>query len=120
MLTVTLAVIGFASAVVGVKVAPNSCGPLVVGWYRWLASAPSISLATPALSVVTDPSGTGRAGAPNWVVLKENTTGASACGLPLAPVRVAVSCTLPPASTPLMVMVGAPVDVLTDELTDAT
>src|SRR5665647_3923697 len=119
MFTVTLAVIGFASALVGVKLAPNSCGPLVVGRYRWLASPPSIRVATPVLSVVTNPSGTGRAGVPNWVVLKKNATGASACGRPLAPVRVAVSCTFPPPSTPLMVMVGAPVDALTDAFTDA-
>src|SRR5674476_34717 len=88
MLTVTLAVIGLASAVVGVKVAPNSCGPLVVGRYRWLASPPSISVATPVLSVVTDPSGTGRAGVPNWVVLKKKSTFFSAWGWPPGLVRV--------------------------------
>src|SRR5680860_1403446 len=116
MLTVVLELIGLASAGVVVKVATNSCGPTVVGRYMWSASPPRISLATPAPSVVTDPSGTSRAGAPNWVVVKENATGASACGWPLAPVRVAVSCTLPPPSTPLMVIVGAPVAVLMEVL----
>src|SRR5680860_43469 len=116
MLTVVLELIGLASAVVVVKVATNSCGPTVVGRYMWSASPPRISLATPAPSVVTDPSGTSRAGVPNWVVVKENATGASACGWPLAPVRVAVSCTLPPPSTPLMVIVGAPVAVLMEVL----
>src|SRR5665647_3288962 len=119
MLTVVVDVIGLASAVVGVKVAPNSCGPLVVGRYWWFGSAPRISLATPVLSVVADPSGTGRAGVPNWVVLKKKSTFLSAWGWPLAPVRVAVSCTFPSPSTPLMVIVGAPVAVLTDVLAEA-
>src|SRR5665647_3552293 len=119
MLTVTLELIGFASALVGVKVATNSCGPILVGRYLWSASPPRISLATPLASVVADPSGKSRAGVPNSVVEKENATGVSACGWPLAPVRVAVSCTFPPPSTPLMEIVGAPVAVLTDAFTDA-